>query len=179
MSRRNSPEDVFRFIDTCDNDPEPCWPWTGYIDKNNPRGYFSVAGVRRLAYQIVYELVKGNIPEGMVVRHKCDNPRCCNPTHLELGTHGDNEDDKYEHDRWGYTDDMLLEIRRLGKLKMSTRRIAQEVSKKFECEISHSGVHKVLTGQTRDSKRMLDNDKREERKQRRIRKGTGGTQVDS
>lgn len=37
--------------------------------------------------------------KGLVVRHTCDNPGCCNPDHLLLGTHADNVSDKYERGR--------------------------------------------------------------------------------
>lgn len=37
--------------------------------------------------------------KGLVVRHTCDNARCLNPNHLELGTHQDNMDDKTKRDR--------------------------------------------------------------------------------
>lgn len=37
--------------------------------------------------------------KGLVVRHKCDNARCLNPDHLELGTHQDNMDDKTKRGR--------------------------------------------------------------------------------
>ena len=35
----------------------------------------------------------GEIPKGMVIRHKCDNPNCCNIEHLEIGTQKDNIED--------------------------------------------------------------------------------------
>lgn len=152
MVRKNVPEDVFRFIDTKDNDPEQCWPWIGYIHPQNGRGYFSLEGKRVLAYRVVYELINGEIGS-QLIRHKCDNPVCCNPTHLELGSQGDNEDDKYTRDRWGYTNDMILEMRRLRKFNMSYRKIAEMVGKKFDCEISHTGVAKILNEETHSSKR--------------------------
>ncbi|MCK9325021.1 MAG: HNH endonuclease [Bacteroidales bacterium] len=51
------------------------------------------------AARYIYSKVHGGIPKGMVVRHKCDNPRCINPLHLELGTQGDNNRDRNERDR--------------------------------------------------------------------------------
>ena len=49
-----------------------------------------------LAHRFAYVQAKGlrlEAIEGKVVRHKCDNPRCINPLHLELGTHKDNTND--------------------------------------------------------------------------------------
>lgn len=39
---------------------------------------------------MAYELTKGHIPAGMIVMHTCDNPPCCNPSHLVLGTQAEN-----------------------------------------------------------------------------------------
>lgn len=49
--------------------------------------------------RFVYAQMFDEIPEGLIVRHKCDNPQCINPEHLELGTDGDNRRDCVERDR--------------------------------------------------------------------------------
>lgn len=149
MARKNTPSDVFRYINTMGNDPEPCWPWTGHLGGRDGRGYMTIDGTRQLAYRIVWEIFKGPIPEGQKVRHRCDNPQCCNPTHLMLGSQGDNEKDKYDRDRAGYTHDMIKEMRRLNKMGFSYRAIAERINEKFDCKISYSGVGKVIRGETR------------------------------
>lgn len=67
-----------------------CWPW---ISKNNRSGYqkTKVHGKSVYAHRLVYSLATGkDIPSGLFVCHRCDNPSCCNPSHLFLGTHADN-----------------------------------------------------------------------------------------
>ena len=44
-------------------------------------------------HRIAWSLTYGLIPEGLLVLHKCNNPACCNPYHLYLGTHKSNTED--------------------------------------------------------------------------------------
>lgn len=81
-----------------------CWEWTGHRLRE---GYGRLRmgsrtdGTRRqeLAHRVSYELHRGEIPPGLIVRHTCDNPSCVNPDHLELGTDADNARDKAVRDR--------------------------------------------------------------------------------
>lgn len=71
--------------------PDECWPWTGTC----PR-YGMIRnrdGKGSLAHREVWKLVKGEIPPKIEVCHTCDNPPCCNPKHLFLGTHKANMED--------------------------------------------------------------------------------------
>lgn len=114
MARRNKPIDVFRYIDIKNDDLEQCWPWMKSVRGGKGRPYFDINGKKYLAYRIVYELFHGKaIPDGQLVRHKCDNPICCNPHHLELGTHQENMNDMTERERHGLPHFTVKAIRRL------------------------------------------------------------------
>jgi hypothetical protein len=78
-----------------------CWEWTGF---RSPQGYGSVAvnGKAARTHRVAYMLTFGEIPAGMCVCHKCDNPPCCNPAHLFLGTHKDNRIDCIRKGREGH-----------------------------------------------------------------------------
>lgn len=51
------------------------------------------------AHRIAWELTNGPIPKGLICRHRCDNPPCCNPAHLEIGTYHDNNMDMLKRER--------------------------------------------------------------------------------
>ena len=74
---------------------EGCWLWDG---KPNHNGYGTVhlrSGTRAhyLAHRVAYTIYKGEIPDGLLVCHRCDVRLCVNPEHLFLGSHLDNTRD--------------------------------------------------------------------------------------
>lgn len=70
-----------------------CWEWTrACCDKGY--GRVRTGKANRRAHRAVWTLLNGPIPHGVCVLHRCDNPPCCNPDHLWLGTHDDNVADK-------------------------------------------------------------------------------------
>ena len=58
-----------------------------------------INGKHERLFRIIFEKENGKIPENMVVRHKCDNPACCNIKHLEIGTQKDNVADMINRGR--------------------------------------------------------------------------------
>lgn len=76
-----------------------CWEFRGSLTRGG-YGEFAHGGRRMGAHRAAWEVTNGPIPEGMAVRHKvCDNPPCCNPAHLRLGTHERNMRDKVQAGR--------------------------------------------------------------------------------
>lgn len=93
--------------DNCDGD---CWIWTGKgkgqphsEDRTNDHGKIRVKRDGRWTWDFVHRVSYienfGPIPDGMVVRHKCDRRRCFAPHHLELGTLKQNWRDAVERGR--------------------------------------------------------------------------------
>ena len=61
-----------------------CWEWRG-ARKKSGYGNVRIDGIYRVSHRVAFELANGDIPDGYLVCHICDNPPCCNPTHLMLG----------------------------------------------------------------------------------------------
>lgn len=81
---------------------ELCHPWLGTRNREGyGRFWTGTKGeMKSPAHRVVYEVVNGKIEDpNLVVRHTCDNPWCCNPKHLILGTRGDNNRDRGERER--------------------------------------------------------------------------------
>lgn len=81
-----------------------CWVWNACKDTKGyglfqmgqrPTGSYKASAAHRVSWQIH----KGEIPKGMNVLHKCDNPPCVNPDHLFLGTQQDNTNDMIKKGR--------------------------------------------------------------------------------
>lgn len=92
MPRRSLAERLWAKVDR--RGPDECWPWLAGTTRGY--GYLRAGGLGRMIYahRAAWEVANGcTIPAGMVACHTCDNPICCNPTHLWIGTVGDNNRD--------------------------------------------------------------------------------------
>lgn len=78
--------------------PDECWEWLGARSGKRYGGFWDGARVQR-AHRVAWELTNGPIPDGMSVLHRCDNPPCCNPADLFLGTQTDNMRDAEQKGR--------------------------------------------------------------------------------
>ncbi len=76
-----------------------CWPWM--LKPHDPFGYggFYFEGRTHPSHRIAWMFAKRKIPKGLCVLHRCDNPPCCNPAHLFLGTKADNAHDRHRKGR--------------------------------------------------------------------------------
>lgn len=75
-----------------------CWPWLGSAAESG-HGFFKMDCKTHVSHRVAYRMAYGELDDGVVVRHSCDAPACCNPTHLLAGTHADNVRDRMIRNR--------------------------------------------------------------------------------
>lgn len=111
-----------------------CWNWTAAKDLGG-YGMFQIAGKTCRAHRFAFELCCGPIPNGKFICHSCDNPKCCNPSHMFPGTPKENVADMFNKNRQGIfigernsqsklTEEDVLSIRSLRQQGMRQATIA-------------------------------------------------------
>ena len=111
-----------------------CWEWTR---SRNELGYGHAWDGRFvvLAHRFSFEYFRGIVPDGLCVLHDCDNPPCCNPCHLFLGTRADNNADKMAKGRH-----RAARSSRNGNAKLSEEDVAEIIRLVSEEGTSRSEV---------------------------------------
>lgn len=130
-----------------------CWEWQGKLNKDGYGSFQKTIDGEKTeirSHRRSYEIFKGEIPEGMQVCHACDNPSCCNPDHLWIGTSKENTQDCIKKQRFfngkkraiasGKTNENeVREIRELYKNGSSQK----ELQEKFK--LSQSQISGIVT----------------------------------
>ena len=96
-------DDISRFLSHVGKgNSDECWEWTA---GRNALGYGNCwfHGRHQMAHRVAWIVANGDIPDGLLSLHKCDNPPCCNPAHLFLGTSQDNADDRDQKGRLNHS----------------------------------------------------------------------------
>lgn len=103
---------------------DACWEWGA---ARSPQGYGKLRWGSRStvrSHRVAWELANGPIPDGAWVLHRCDNPPCCNPSHLYLGDASRNTRDCLER-RPGYREKITTQLLRgrasLGPATVETK----------------------------------------------------------
>lgn len=136
-----------------------CWNWNLARDKNG-YGKAKVKQKDIRAHRLSWIAFRGEIPIGILVCHKCDNPSCVNPDHLFLGSPQANMDDKVKKGRWrggpdcwdksrlgaGHHKAKLNEEKVLAMREMLKDRGISEVARFFQ--VSAGAVYAVKTRRT-------------------------------
>jgi hypothetical protein len=104
--RRPLPDRFWEKVDK--RDVDECWPWTGTTVS---KGYGSIGheGKTLSAHRVSWEL-HFDSPGDLHVLHSCDNPPCCNPAHLFLGTNADNIRDRLLKERMRISDVLTVDV---------------------------------------------------------------------
>lgn len=125
-----------RFWEKVDRRSEAeCWPWIGATTF----GGYGVIGIGRerlvRAHRVSYEIHKGPIASGLVIRHTCDNPSCVNPAHLLTGSTKDNVQDAVNRNRHKGPPEKLTE-KQVKEIRKSTGTV-RAIAAQYGVSITH------------------------------------------
>lgn len=133
----------------CIIDSNNCWNWNNFLTEDG-YGQLSSGGVLYKVHRLTYLLSKGIIKDELIVRHLCNNKKCCNPEHLELGTHSDNANDAVRNSRRIKNNNELGWIlRRINSIEERVEFYLENIEVIEDCWISNilhpmsSGYYKI------------------------------------
>lgn len=150
-------EDAKRLWSKIDiGDTDECWPFTGAINEHG-YGLISLGGRSRLAHRAVAEIWTAKaLGPGECVLHRCDNPPCCNPSHLFRGTRADNHADMTAKGRASRPPRTDVRGSRQGRAKLHERDIpvirslqasgesVGSIARRFG--VTHGAISMILSG---------------------------------
>jgi len=130
---------IDRFFSKVDktSNPNGCWDWLGL---KHPFGYGRFCANKQiyLAHRLSYIIAYGPITSSQCLLHKCDNPQCVNPEHLQIGTRRENARDRDKKNRTTkgqqcyntkFTDQEVFEIKNSG---LSIRELAKKYNSNYQ-----------------------------------------------
>tara|TARA_B100000965_G_scaffold404558_1_gene435715 strand:+ start:5782 stop:6267 length:486 start_codon:yes stop_codon:yes gene_type:complete len=120
------------------NSIRDCWIWQGPRHSGG-YGRLWLRNRRWMAHRLSYELHYGAIPEGKVIRHRCHQPMCVNPHHLQIGTQQQNVDDMHRAGRQGYV--QKLQPKHISEI-LSSPLSQTELAHKYS--VSKTTIHRIL-----------------------------------
>ena len=88
MPKEYEPEDFWKKVDV--KSETECWNWKGHSQRYG-RLIYQREEIK--AHRLAYRLTYGKFDDSLCILHPCDNPLCCNPKHLFIGTQDDNMKD--------------------------------------------------------------------------------------
>ncbi|ULB10691.1 hypothetical protein ORIO_12335 [Cereibacter azotoformans] len=104
--------------------PDQCWPWTGSLTEKG-YGRFKVYGGMKRANRMAWEIENNEFLGSRMARHSCDNPACCNPSHLLPGSAQDNVDDMMTRGRHAPHSPGRMAGERNPRAKLTAEDVAQ------------------------------------------------------
>jgi len=145
-----SDADRARFWRWVDRASDECWFWKGSLLRRY--GCFYFGGKSHKAHRVSFALAFGVAPAGMLIRHRCDNPACVNPNHLDAGTSRENVFDRVSRGRSADTSGENHPLAKLSTdavLRMRERRRAGETlaSLAFGFGVSEAHVSRICRGE--------------------------------
>ena len=128
--------------------PEPnsgCWIWIGSY-RGSGYGEMRIdSDYLQRSHRISYQLNVGEIPDGLCILHRCDNPGCVNPKHLFLGTQRINSEDMVTKGRHGTTK-LNSEAVKVIKFMYNSGRSLTELARAYK--VSTGTISPIIKGKT-------------------------------